>query len=81
MNYGMTWLVHRLSTAAVRRVRASDALALLPETLAYRAVVHMLAGELVAAEDLLTEADSTSLSTRCYSPAALSLACAGCVEG
>ncbi|OBB90089.1 AAA family ATPase [Mycolicibacterium peregrinum] len=61
-------LVHRLSTAAVRRVRASDALALLPETLAYRAVVHMLAGELVAAEALLTEADSTFLSTRYYSP-------------
>ncbi|WP_166906019.1 AAA family ATPase [Mycobacterium sp. DL440] len=61
-------LAHRLSTAAVRRVRASDALALLPETLAYRALVHMLAGELVAAEALLTEANSISLSTRYCSP-------------
>lgn len=62
-------LVHRLSTAAVRRVRTADALALLPETMAYRAVVHMLAGELSAAEALLKEANSIERSTRYYSPA------------
>ncbi|MFV8162867.1 AAA family ATPase [Mycobacterium sp. 134] len=61
-------LAHRLATSAVRRVRESDALALLPETLGYRAVVHMLAGELVEAEALLAEAHSTSPSTRYYSP-------------
>lgn len=61
-------LVHRLSTAAVRRVRDSDSAALLPETLAYRAVVHMLAGELDQAEDLLSEAYSASVSTRHYTP-------------
>ncbi|WKG02167.1 LuxR family transcriptional regulator [Mycolicibacterium sp. HK-90] len=61
-------LVHRLSTEAVRQVRAADAVALIPQTLGYRALVHILAGELDAAEAVLAESDSTSSATRFHSP-------------
>ncbi|MFV8050125.1 AAA family ATPase [Mycobacterium sp. 48b] len=61
-------LVDRISTATVRRVRESGAFALLPETLAYRAVVHMLAGEFTEAQTFLAEAHSISTSIRYYTP-------------
>nr|WP_276762958.1 LuxR family transcriptional regulator [Mycolicibacter arupensis] len=53
----------QLADHAVRRARTAGALALLPVALAYRAGVHVHAGELATAAELLAEADTITTST------------------
>lgn len=60
--------VRHLATAAVRHARGSGALAGLPRALAYRAGVHLMAGEFAAAEQLLGEASSIAAATSAKSP-------------
>ncbi|KMO69758.1 LuxR family transcriptional regulator [Mycolicibacterium chubuense] len=60
--------VRHLATAAVRHARGSGALAGLPRALAYRAGVHLMAGEFAAAEQLLGEASSIAAATAARSP-------------
>ncbi|KGI68010.1 AAA family ATPase [Mycolicibacterium rufum] len=57
-----------LATAAVRHARSSGALSGLPRALAYRAGVHVLAGEFAAAEQLLGEAASIAAATSAAAP-------------
>ncbi|WP_433578858.1 ATP-binding protein [Nocardia brasiliensis] len=56
-------LWEQLATALVRQARAAGALALLPPALAYRAGVHVFAGEFVAAATLFEEANSIAAAT------------------
>ena len=56
-----TW--HELATRAVRLCRESGALNALPLALAYRATVHLHAGEFAAASALTQEADAITLAT------------------
>ncbi|KHO19984.1 LuxR family transcriptional regulator [Mycolicibacterium setense] len=53
-------LVDRLATAMIGYARATGALAILPPTIAYKAGVHVHAGEFVTAARLMEEADSIS---------------------
>lgn len=53
-------LVDGLATAMIGYARATGALAILPPTIAYKAGVHVHAGEFVTAARLLEEADSIS---------------------
>ncbi|RZT14169.1 LuxR family transcriptional regulator [Mycobacterium sp. BK558] len=57
-----------LSTAAVRHARSSGALSGLPRALAYRAGVHVMAGEFASAEQLLAEAASIAAATAAAAP-------------
>jgi DNA-binding CsgD family transcriptional regulator len=69
-------LWQQLATALVRQARDAGALAVLPPALAYRAGVHVFAGEFVTAAMLLDEANSITAATG-YAPLryhALSLA-------
>ncbi|HKA68728.1 MAG TPA: AAA family ATPase [Actinomycetes bacterium] len=54
---------HELATRAVRLCRESGALTVLPLALAYRAVVHVHAGEFAAASELTEEADAITAAT------------------
>jgi DNA-binding CsgD family transcriptional regulator len=54
---------HKLSTRAVRLVRASGALIVLPLALGYRALAHLHAGEFAAASALTEEADAITEAT------------------
>jgi DNA-binding CsgD family transcriptional regulator len=54
---------HYLATNAVRMARTAGTLAVLPVTLAYRAGVHVQAGELATASELLAEADAITAAT------------------
>ena len=56
-------IVHQLSTAVVRHARDAGALAVLPRALAYRAGVHVLAGEFATAATLIEEANSITAAT------------------
>ncbi|MCZ8382298.1 AAA family ATPase [Mycobacterium sp. CPCC 205372] len=56
-------IMHRLATAMVRNARDAGALATLPSALAFRAGVHVLAGEFDDAATLLEEADAISAAT------------------
>lgn len=56
-----TW--HELATRAVRICRDAGALAVLPNALTYRASLHVLAGEFVAASALLEEAYAVAEAT------------------
>jgi DNA-binding CsgD family transcriptional regulator len=56
-----------LATAAVRQAREAGALAVLPPALAYRAGVHVLAGEFAMAATLIEEAASITAATD-YAP-------------
>ncbi|MGV0871587.1 ATP-binding protein [Mycolicibacterium sp. XJ879] len=58
---------HRLATDAVRLARDTGTLAVLPSALAYRAGVHVLAGEFTTAATLLEETASITASTG-YAP-------------
>jgi DNA-binding CsgD family transcriptional regulator len=60
-------IYHQLATAAVRQARAAGALAVLPAALAYRAGVHVLAGEFATAATLIEEAASITSATG-YTP-------------
>lgn len=60
---------HELATRAVRVARESGALTALPVALAYRAGVHVFAGEFDAAETLSAEADAITAATG-YAPVA-----------
>ncbi|MDA4108424.1 helix-turn-helix transcriptional regulator [Mycolicibacterium holsaticum] len=69
-------LYHQLAGDVVRQARDAGALAVLPPALAYRAGVHVLAGEFTTAATLIEEAASITASTG-YAPLryhALSLA-------
>ena len=69
-------IYRQLATAAVRQARDAGALAVLPPALAYRAGVHVLAGEFATAATLIEEAASITAATD-YAPLryhALSLA-------
>ncbi|ANW65676.1 LuxR family transcriptional regulator [Mycobacterium sp. djl-10] len=61
-------IVARLASAVMRRARDTGALAMLPETLAYRAGAHLLAGEFTEATILLDEARAITESTKYYAP-------------
>ena len=66
----------QLATVVVRQARDAGALAVLPPALAYRAGVHVFAGEFVTAATLIDEANSITAATG-YAPLryhALSLA-------
>ncbi|MDQ2635366.1 MAG: AAA family ATPase, partial [Actinomycetota bacterium] len=54
---------HHLATDAVRLARTAGTLAVLPVTLAYRAGVHVQAGELATASELLAEAEAITAAT------------------
>jgi DNA-binding CsgD family transcriptional regulator len=54
---------HTLSTRQVQLAREAGALAALPLALTYRAGVHVLAGEFVAATALIDEADDITIAT------------------
>jgi DNA-binding CsgD family transcriptional regulator len=54
---------HTLATRAVRLARDTGALALLPVALVYQSGVHLFAGEFVAAEALVQEADAIAVAT------------------
>ncbi|MDV3123623.1 AAA family ATPase [Mycobacterium sp. 21AC1] len=54
---------HQLATHAVRLARDAGALAILPVALVYRAGVHVQAGELAAAGELIEEADAIAAAT------------------
>jgi DNA-binding CsgD family transcriptional regulator len=54
---------HKLATRAVRLVRASGALIVLPLALGYRALLHLHAGEFAAASALTEEADAITEAT------------------
>jgi DNA-binding CsgD family transcriptional regulator len=56
-------LWHQLATILVRQARDSGALAALPAALAFRAGVHLLAGEFGTAATLIEEADSIAVAT------------------
>lgn len=56
-------VMHRLATAMVRNTRDAGALATLPSALAFRAGVHVLAGEFGDAATLLEEAEAISIAT------------------
>ncbi|MGE2690489.1 helix-turn-helix transcriptional regulator [Mycolicibacterium pulveris] len=56
-------LWHQLATEAVRLARGAGTLAVLPVTLAYRAGVHVQAGELATAAELIAEADAITAAT------------------
>jgi DNA-binding CsgD family transcriptional regulator len=56
-------LWHQLATRAVRLVRASGALIVLPLALGYRALIHLHAGEFAAASALTEEADGITEAT------------------
>ncbi|OBI96867.1 LuxR family transcriptional regulator [Mycobacterium sp. 1465703.0] len=58
---------HRLATHAVRLARDAGALAVLPHALAYRAGVHLQAGEFASASALIEEASAISAATG-YAP-------------
>jgi DNA-binding CsgD family transcriptional regulator len=60
-------MYRQLATAAVRQARDAGALAVLPPALAYRAGVHVLAGEFATAATLLEEAASITAATD-YAP-------------
>jgi DNA-binding CsgD family transcriptional regulator len=67
---GEVWddVVYRqLATAAVQQARDVGALAVLPPALAFRAGVHLLAGEFATATALIDEAASIALATE-YAP-------------
>ena len=66
-NCGTTRSCSRLATDMVRRARDAGALAVLPPALAYRAGVHVLAGEFATAATLLEEANSITAATG-YTP-------------
>jgi DNA-binding CsgD family transcriptional regulator len=53
----------RLAARAVRLAREAGALTVLPTALTYRAVVHLHAGELAAAQALVDEADAITEAT------------------
>lgn len=55
---------HALAVSAVRSARNAGALCVLPVALAYRACVHVYAGELTAASALIDEAHAVSAATR-----------------
>ena len=54
---------HDLATRAVLRCRESGALTVLPLALSYRAGVHVHAGELGAAAELVEEAEAITATT------------------
>jgi DNA-binding CsgD family transcriptional regulator len=54
---------HELATRAVRLAREAGALTVLPEALAYRAGVHLHAGEFAAAAALIEEANAITAAT------------------
>ncbi|MDV3128609.1 LuxR C-terminal-related transcriptional regulator [Mycobacterium sp. 21AC1] len=56
-------LLEHLASVMVRYARTTGALALLPSALAYRAGVHILAGEFTMAATLLDEAEAISAAT------------------
>ena len=58
---------HQLATHAVRLARDAGALAVLPLALAYRAGVHVQAGEFASAAALIEEADAITAATG-YAP-------------
>lgn len=60
-------LWHDLATHAVRLARDAGALSVLPVALAYRAGVHVQAGEFAAATELIEEADAITAATG-YAP-------------
>jgi len=60
-------IYRQLATYAVRHARHAGALAVLPAALAYRAGVHVLAGEFATAATLIEEAASITAATD-YSP-------------
>jgi DNA-binding CsgD family transcriptional regulator len=60
-------IYRQLATAAVRQARDAGALAVLPSALAYRAGVHVLAGEFATAATLIEEAASITAATD-YAP-------------
>jgi ATP/maltotriose-dependent transcriptional regulator MalT len=60
-------IYHQLATDAVRQARDAGALAVLPAALAYRAGVHVLAGEFATAATLIEEAASITAATD-YAP-------------
>jgi DNA-binding CsgD family transcriptional regulator len=67
---GEVWddaLYHQLAADMVRQSRDAGALAVLPAALAYRAGVHVLAGEFATAATLVEEAASITASTG-YAP-------------
>ena len=60
-------LYHQLATDVVRQARHAGALTVLPPALAYRAGVHVLAGEFATAAALIEEAASITAATG-YTP-------------
>ena len=60
-------IYHQLATDVVRHARDAGALAVLPPALAYRAGVHVLAGEFATAATLIEEAASITAATG-YTP-------------
>lgn len=54
---------HHLAADAVRLARDAGTLAVLPATLAYRAGVHVQAGELATASELIAEGDAITAAT------------------
>ncbi len=58
---------HQLATVVARQARDTGALAVLPSALAYRAGVHVYAGEFVTAATLIEEAASITAATH-YAP-------------
>ena len=58
----------QLATVAVRQARRAGALAVLPQTLLYRAGAHLLAGEFATAGNLVEEASSIRAATDRYAP-------------
>jgi DNA-binding CsgD family transcriptional regulator len=67
---GEVWddsIYHQLATDMVRQARDAGALAVLPPALAYRAGVHVLAGEFATAATLIEEAASITAATG-YTP-------------
>jgi DNA-binding CsgD family transcriptional regulator/tetratricopeptide (TPR) repeat protein len=60
-------MYRQLASAAVRQARDAGALAVLPSALAYRAGVHVLAGEFATAATLIEEAASIAAATD-YAP-------------
>lgn len=59
---------HELATVAVRQARRAGALAVLPQTLLYRAGAHLLAGEFATAASLINEASSIRAATGPHAP-------------
>lgn len=60
-------IYHQLSSAVVRQARDAGALTVLPPALAFRAGVHVLAGEFATAATLIEEAASITAATD-YAP-------------